>query len=140
MTVGVEQTRKYGFALQVNRKIRLNGSWLARVDASGVLWERYFPSVANLWGLGGLEALPTGGFALAGSMISETTWNQEAVLVRLDDDGAVLWMKQPGAWETSWAGALAVTPSGGLLVAGMKWEVVVGLSEQAWFWRPNCVD
>jgi hypothetical protein len=64
---------------------------LSRVSSNGLAeWMYAFPGTASI-GETSLDAVPAGGYILAGRLRNVTGIDQVPVLIRVDEDGAVIW-------------------------------------------------
>jgi len=93
--------------------------WVLKLDATGeVLWERTYGGDDYDWAH---AVTPTsdGGFAVVGHADSHGTSLDEAVLLKLDRLGRVEWARGYGTDSYEEARAVAQTPDGGYLMAGI---------------------
>lgn len=98
--------------------------WLVRTDANGnLLWNKAYGG-SNYDSAQSVVWLPDGGFALAGFTMSidlpagnKTKGLPDVWLVRTDLVGNILWNKTFGGKLDDYAWAIAVVPTGGLVLA-----------------------
>ncbi len=94
------------------------GVFLLRTDPSGeVVWQKKVDlggaSLANC-----LEADPQGGYVLCGWVIQAGRRDMEAFLLRVGENGDLLWSKCFGGEGDDWASCARTAPGGGYLLAG----------------------
>ena len=73
-----------------------------------------------------IAALPDGGYVLAGHTFSQGARGKDAWLLRLDDQGHLLWDKIFGGPADDVLGCIAVLPEGVVLVGGEKGSKAAG--------------
>lgn len=99
-------------------------AWVLRLDADGrLLWEKEFPAQATPQGkilpaLYDIAALADGGLVLAGQTKSESGEDVDALVVRLDAKGDVVWDKTYSGPHDEEASSIVVLPDGGFAAAG----------------------
>ncbi len=100
--------------------------WLARHASDGtLLWSRLYGGNGEE-NLRAIQPLPGGGFLLAGDSSSLPSGIKTALnygtndywVVRVDDDGEVIWDRSYGGSRNDWAYDLRLMPGGGFAVAG----------------------
>ena len=95
----------------------LHDAWAVRLDADGNLaWSKAYGSPAEDFALAATRT-PDGGFALAGRTqgLSANAW--DALILRLDPAGEVVWTQRLGGSDDDLASAVRAVP-GGLWIAG----------------------
>jgi hypothetical protein len=95
---------------------------LARMDASGdTLWTRTFEDarqyglhIKKIWA----EQTVDGGYILAGATNTRSATGVDAVVIKVDADGDLLWRKTYGGEGDDCASEIHQTPDGGFIVVG----------------------
>jgi hypothetical protein len=96
----------------------LEDGWLVRTGADGqMLWEQKYGG-SSIDNLTAIAALPGGNFAAVGDNRSDAQGGSDAWLIIVDPKGKVLHSKTFHSGEYDEAKAVAVLPSGGLVIAG----------------------
>lgn len=96
----------------------LEDGWLARIDAGGqLLWEQKYGG-GSIDNLTAITALPGGLFAAVGDNRSDASGGSDVWLLIVDGKGKVLHSKTFHSGEYDEARAVAVLPSGGLVITG----------------------
>ena len=116
-----------GFILAGNTESKgagRNDGWIVRLDAQGeMLWERTYGK-KNRDAFWSITVVPDagsvhgGGFAVAGQIGSTRAGYSDAWVLRLDQQGRVLWEKTFGGKKGDSARAILPGPRGGFIVAG----------------------
>lgn len=92
--------------------------WLVRIGADGqMLWEQKYGG-SSIDNLTAIAALPGGNFAAVGDNRSDAQGGSDAWLIIADSKGKVLHSKTFHSGEYDQAKAVAVLPSGGLVITG----------------------
>lgn len=92
--------------------------WLVRVGADGqMLWEQKYGG-SSIDNLTAIAALPGGNFAAVGDNRSDAQGGSDMWLIIVDPKGKILHSKTFHSGEYDEARAVAVLPSGGLVIAG----------------------
>ncbi len=114
--------------------------WAIRLDAKGdVLWSKtYNFSGSDAWA--DIARVKEGGFIATGELIANGFFRGDLWLVRLDEDGNVLWNRTLGnnfgvTWVDSGA-EVVQTPDGGFLALGSTGTAGAG-SEDLWLVKVN---
>lgn len=96
--------------------------WLVSFDAAGgVLWQRAYGTPGVTERPNAIEALPGGGFAVAGYVNDPDVPQADMFLARFDDSGTLLWARKYGVFvsgDNDRAFALAPAPDGSMVLAG----------------------
>ncbi len=98
--------------------------WIVKLDNDGtIVWQKTFGgSKGDMPGF--IAAISTGEHIVVGTTFSndgDVTMNHgenDAWIVRLDDDGNILWQKTLGGSRSDMANSAAVTPDGGYIMVG----------------------
>jgi hypothetical protein len=133
-----------GFAFIVNTAsniakplVPFSRPWLVRMDPQGsVLWQKTY-NFSGGDGWGHLLALEEGGFVVSGEVLAAAFFRGDAWVVRLDDDGNVVWDRRFGDHFANWvdsAAAVQRTPDGGFLVAGSS-GTITAPAEDIWLFH-----
>lgn len=111
---------------------RESDALVVKLDASGdVIWQRSYGGV-------GTEAarsvfpLANGGYIVAGSVSLGPSGEADAWVLRLDEDGHVLWQKSYGSALDDWANSARPTPDGGYVVVGSTFWMDADFHRDAW--------
>jgi len=129
----VRQTRDGGYVI-AGKSMSNNGdvsgnhgkedAWVLKLDSGGAIeWQR------SLGGSGwdaayALDITTDGGYVIAGlsdSNDGDVTGNHGATdfwVLKLDEDGAIIWQRSLGGSHYEWANAVRQTPDGGYIVVG----------------------
>jgi len=91
--------------------------WAGDGMPGDVLWSTSFGGTQPDFGEA-VAAVPGGGFIVAGTTASSGGGFEDAWLLRLDVDGALLWSRTIGAAAQDFGTAVAPTSDGGFVVAG----------------------
>ena len=113
---------------------RLDDIWLLRLDASGeIVWEKILrePRRDGAWSL---VATSGGRYAVAAATESRGAGSTDAWLLGIDDEGEVQWQQLHGGRLWDRPTAVAVTPDGGLALAGYTTSSGAGF-EDYWVLR-----
>ncbi len=92
--------------------------WLLNLDASGnILWQRAYggTSADRLYDL---ELVTGGGYIVAGQTLSFGAGGNDALVLKVDAKGDVVWQKTYGGPLTDWASSIEKTVGGGYVVLG----------------------
>jgi len=106
-----------------------------------VRWEQTYGGAAADFG-NGIVHIPEGGFAIAGRIASKGAGGDDMWLLRLDEEGALLWDRTYGTAGSESANGLALAPDGGFLLVGtshtqatsLDWWIVRTDSEGVALW------
>ena len=94
--------------------------WLFRLDGEGrLLWERVFGGAQNDR-IRNLIATADGGFLASGFTASDGVGNRNALVLRLDADGNIVWERVLGGAGDDGAFDAAELPQGGFAVVGYQ--------------------
>ncbi len=117
----VASTRDGGAALAGHTRSQGAGEsdlWLFRLDARGnLLWERVLGGAANERARG-ITAAPAGGFLVSGFTGSRGAGDRDALILRLDAAGQVLWERVVGGPGDDGAFHASPHPEGGFAIVG----------------------
>ncbi|MBN1271203.1 MAG: hypothetical protein JXB26_02940 [Candidatus Aminicenantes bacterium] len=93
-------------------------AWVMKIDESGkAIWQKsYGGSEIDLF----YDIRPTGdsGFIAAGHTFSYSLGKNDLWLLKLDENGNIIWQKTLGGSEEEWARSVQVNEDGGCVVAG----------------------
>jgi hypothetical protein len=116
----VQQTRDGGYiAAALPDEDSVGAVWLIKTDADGnATWTRTFGDVPVYYA--GMSVLQTddGGYVACGTSRDGEHGGNDALLVRTDLTGEVLWTKSFGGERVDWANSVVKTPDGGFIVVG----------------------
>lgn len=102
--------------------------WLVRVDAEGsILWQKSLGTAKGEW-IDHAEPTPDGGFILVG-ICDWTPGGGDGWVVRLDDEGKVLWQYTLGGEGYDELLGAAATPDGGFILSGYTFSAGAGGSD-----------
>ncbi len=109
--------------------------WLIRIDDAGNhLWNRTYGGASGEYG-GAVVECTGGGFAITGSTYNSTT-DYDALLVRTDSLGNLLWNQTYGGDDYDRTGDIIQSVNGGFALLGTT-ESYVGASDDVWLIRTN---
>jgi hypothetical protein len=92
--------------------------WLLNLDTGGnILWQRSYGG-ASMDFLYDLQTVTGGGYIVAGQTMSFGAGGNDALLLKVDADGNIVWQKTYGGTLTDWAGSIQKTVGGGYIVLG----------------------
>jgi hypothetical protein len=92
---------------------------LLKIDTGGtLLWQRSLREGEQLDSRGGLTVGPDGSIYIAGARLNEKQFAFDALAVKFDAQGTLLWNRVWGGRGHDEAGAVAVRPDGAVFVAG----------------------
>jgi len=95
-------------------------AWLVRTDSDGnQVWSKTFGNVGNDEAYSIVRASPSG-FAFSGNTLSIVYGGQQLWLVRIDDDGDLVWQQEYGGDGTDYGYALERLDDGFLLGGGLS--------------------
>lgn len=89
-------------------------------------WERTYGGAALDYG-NSVVHLPDGGFAIAGRIASKGAGGEDMWLLRLDEEGELLWDQTYGTADWESASGLALAPDGGFLLVGTRISQATGV-------------
>jgi len=93
--------------------------WVVRFDQNyEVVWSQAYGGEEEDWPLLAVEALPDGGFVLVGGTKSKGAGDRDFWLIRLDENGGVMWDKTFGGAGQDTPYGIAVLSDGGFVVVG----------------------
>ena len=139
---GTEKDYAYGIVLLSDGGFALGGItdskgagnrdfWLLRTDAAGnLMWDATYGGPSSD-GADDLVLMPDGGFAMVGFTASSGAGSYDALLVRTDKKGNLLWQATYGTTGMDWANSLAVAPGGRFVFVGYTPDGD-GTSDDAW--------
>lgn len=91
--------------------------WIVRVDGDGNrLWDKTFGGAATDRGRA-IKETRDGGFIVAGATESKGAGEFDAWILRLDENGKLIWERHFGGPDTDWASGVVQTRDGGFAVA-----------------------
>jgi len=94
-------------------------AWLLRIDASGnVLWHNAYAGALGDTVAQDVRPTPDGGYIVAGYRYSTGPGLTDALLLRLDAAGNIVWQKTYGGINHDAANSVLATSDGGFVVAG----------------------
>lgn len=118
--------------LTYSAQTRESDALVVSLDASGnVIWQRSYGGV-------GTEAarsvfpVANGGYIVAGYVSPGPSGEADAWVLRLDEDGQVLWQKSYGSALDDWANSARPTPDGGYIVVGSTFWLDADFHRDAW--------
>lgn len=92
--------------------------WLIRFSSEGeIIWQKTFGSTLSDGG-GSIQVVSDGGFIVAGSTRSFGAGGQDAWILRLDDNGQIIWQRAYGGNADESASSVQATSDGGFIIAG----------------------
>ena len=98
-------------------------AWVVKLDQEGdILWQRILGGSG--WDAGSVISTPDGGYILAGGTnstdgdVSGNHGAEDAWVVKLDQDGKILWQKTKGGAGSDVAGGIISTLDGGYVITG----------------------
>jgi hypothetical protein len=116
---------KGGFAVVGETVSKGEGSgdvWVLRLDSTGMLiWEKTFGGKSRD-SAQALATLADGGLAVAGWTSSKGEGETDIWVLRLDENGKLLWDKTIGGDKLDGGYAIVVLPDGSLVVGGETWS------------------
>jgi hypothetical protein len=102
---------------------------ILKLDSSGnVIWDQTLGGTSEDWVRAVVETRD-GGYALAGYTMSQGAGLNDVWLVKLSDNGTLLWERTYGREANEWARALVELPDGGLALAGDTYSTGAGASD-----------
>ncbi len=118
---GVVQTSDGGYVV-VGSKVGASGFYdvyLFKTDESrNIIWERTFGGSKRDVGLA-MEPTPDGGFIIVGNTESAGAGGRDVYLIRTNAEGSVMWEQTIGDAGDDQGNAVALSPDGGFVVAGV---------------------
>jgi len=120
----IQQTTDGGYivaGMTYSDVIEEYGMWVLKLDESGnVVWQKIY-GVSD--GIGGdtvsIQQTADGGYILAGKLGSYVTYGHDMWVLKLDENGNVVWQKTYGVSDTDeYAMSIQQTADGGYIVAG----------------------
>ena len=92
--------------------------WLLKLDPNGtVIWQKSYGGSSSDWGYA-FQQTTDGGYIIAGRTFSFGAGNDDALVLKLDANGAIVWQKTYGGVDYDHANAIGQTSDGGYIVAG----------------------
>ncbi len=115
---------------------------LWRFTAQGdTLWTRRYPGAVSASGWG-MCATSDGGYVLVGAAFPRRpngTQYQQAMLLRVDAAGNVVWQRYYGTHDRTWTALVTATPDGGFLVTGDVRTPVLARQSQSYVLKVDAV-
>jgi len=97
-------------------------AWVMKLDSGGnIVWQRTFDS-GNHDHFAVVRPTAAGDYLVAGLTPSLRTGASDALILKLDASGNVIWQKAYGGMRGGYAADLRPTPDGGSIVAGLTYE------------------
>ena len=97
-------------------------AWVMKLDSAGnVVWRRTFDS-GNLDHFAVVRPTAEGDYLVAGLTPSPRAGESDALILKLDTSGNLIWQKAYGGMRGGNAADLRPTPDGGSIVAGLTYE------------------
>ncbi len=119
------QTSDGGYIVAGNSDVDSNGPediWVFKTDALGKqLWSKKIggPGYEEAYGL---CIAPDGGYIIAGFSTSYGSNTEDALMLKLDEDGNLLWSKNYGGQLKDRAFGVSNTPDGGFMLTGLTYS------------------
>ena len=117
----VQQTSDGGYILAGYTKAFGAGgwdAWVVKLDSSGgVTWQKTYGGTGSDYALDARQT--SGGYIVAGMTNSYGTGDSDAWILKLDENGGIVWQKTYGGTGGDWANSVRET-TGGYIVAGSK--------------------
>ena len=103
------------------------GTWypnfILNVDINGnLLWSKNYQECGT-WKAASVDVVPGGGYILAGYTTSWGSGGKDMALVRIDEDGAVMWKRGYGSIRDEQAVAVRCASDGGFILGGYYLDV-----------------
>ncbi len=119
----------FGFVQSKNKG--REDAWIAKLDENGeIVWDKTFGGSQNDEVFSGIKTTD-GGYAVCGYTESKGAGGYDAWIVKLDENGDVLWDKAFGGIEADVANSIIQTRDGGYVLAGYTWSKGAG-REDVW--------
>lgn len=119
----------------------LNGNlrlWLIKLNNLGdTLWSKKYDMTVGVDYTYSLVELQFGGFMLLGTLHDTSTTSAKAYLMKVDEQGDSLWLKQYGSTENEWGYSLAQSPDGGFVCAGWTFNTIDPNYADAWVFKTD---
>jgi hypothetical protein len=97
----------------------LDDMWVLKVGGDGAVeWQKSYGTVGYYDEAEAIEPLPGGGYLLAGNTSSLNPGMSKAWVMRLDDEGGIVWQNSYSEGGTCSAAALIQAETGGYFIAG----------------------
>ncbi|HIP88413.1 MAG TPA: hypothetical protein EYH24_00155, partial [Thermococcus paralvinellae] len=108
-----------------------NDVWVLRLDENGnVKWQKTYGGSGSDWAEA-VTITPNGDIIVVGETRSFGVGGLDVWVLQLDENGNVKWQKTYGGTKSDWAWAVAITPNGDIIVAGITWSFGAGEDD---FW------
>jgi uncharacterized delta-60 repeat protein len=103
--------------------------WVLKLDDNGnVIWQKRYGGSGNDYSLS-MQQTADGGYVMAGWTDSFGTGGDDVWVLKLDDNGNVIWQKRYGGSGNDGAYSVQQTADGGYVMAGWTYSFGAGLSD-----------
>ena len=138
-----KQTTDGGYIFTGFRVVAYNDNddaYFMRTNAFGdTLWIRTFGGLYADWGES-IEQTPDGGFVLTGFTESFSSPWKEILLIKIDANGELMWIKTMYGGNDDWAKSVHNTSDGGLIIGGITHSFqFTGYTDDAFLIKTNAV-
>jgi len=133
----IEQTNDGGFI--VSGKFSNHEAWIIRLDSEGnVLWQKAFGGTgsANDF-LIRVRQTADGNFIAGGHTYSFGAGDFDIWIIKLDNNGNILWQKTYGGTSGEYFNSLDLTDDGGCVAAGSTYSFAPGTDCNLWIFKVN---
>ena len=117
----IEQTSDRGYiTVGSTRSFGAGGLdfWVIKLDANGgVMWQKTYGGSENDWATS-IHQTEDGGYIVSGMVDSFGAGSDDAWVIKLDANGAIVWQKTYGGNNADWINAIQQTSDGGYIAAG----------------------